>query len=141
MYMLHNKWNIQSIHLFQFLRHIQLRKEQELMDRLFRKKLITTILFFTFLFIFALKNIFVVYNPLKKSLKDKNINLSNLDEIPKLIENTINENIYGKYAFVDSYGYLQKVMDKNEENNFEVIKDKQGFFALYIYGTSTQSCI
>ena len=96
------------------------------MDRLFKKKLITTILLMGFLVIFSIQNIVQSYKPLKDALKNKEINLSNLDETAKLFENAVNENVYGRYNFIDSYGYLQKLLDKNEENNFEVVKDKEG---------------
>jgi len=38
----------------------------------------------------------------------------------------LNENVYMRYSFVELYGCLQRVLDKNEENNFEVVKDQQG---------------
>lgn len=94
------------------------------MNRLFTKKLITTIFFVGFLFIFSIKNIIVSYNPIKDILKNEGITL---DEAIKLVETAANENVYKKYSFIYSYGYLQRLMNKNEENNFEVIKDKQGF--------------
>lgn len=97
------------------------------MNRLFVKKLITAIIFIGFLLIFSFENIMIAYKPLKEALKDKNLSLSNIDENIKLAETTINENVYEKYLFVESYGYIQRLMDKNEEANFEVIKDKQGF--------------
>ncbi|MBP2631291.1 MAG: hypothetical protein H6Q70_1919 [Firmicutes bacterium] len=39
----------------------------------------------------------------------------------------LNENVYMRYSFVELYGFLQRLMDKNEENNFEVVKDKEGW--------------
>lgn len=38
----------------------------------------------------------------------------------------LNENVYMRYSFVELYGVVQRLMDKNEENNFEVVKDEQG---------------
>ncbi|MFW2490287.1 alginate O-acetyltransferase AlgX-related protein [Clostridium chromiireducens] len=97
------------------------------MENIFRKKIITSIIFIGFLFLFSIFNGYSMYTKFKEVFKDKEINLSNLDQVSKLVESTANENVYGRYRFIDGYGYLQKVMDKNEENNFEVIKDKNGF--------------
>jgi hypothetical protein len=42
------------------------------------------------------------------------------------INSIIDDNIVGKYKMIDGFGYLQKLMDKNEESNFEVVKDTKG---------------
>lgn len=42
-------------------------------------------------------------------------------------EASINDQIFGKYAFVDLFGVLQKAMGKDEVNDFEVVQDEQGF--------------
>ncbi|MDO5516228.1 MAG: hypothetical protein Q4F66_01660 [Clostridium sp.] len=52
--------------------------------------------------------------------------LNNIDSVIKSINNTINENIYSKYKMIESYGYIQKLMCKNEVSDFEVIRDKEG---------------
>ncbi|OOM77169.1 hypothetical protein CLPUN_24840 [Clostridium puniceum] len=96
------------------------------MSKFFVKKLITSIIFIGILFIFSFQNILIAYNPLKEAFQNNEINLSNLDAKIKLIETTVTENVYAKYSLIETYGYLQRLMDKNEENNFEVIKDKQG---------------
>lgn len=105
------------------------------MNKFFIKKLVTSIIFIGFIFIFSFQNILAAYSPLKESLKNKKINLLNLDETAKLLETTVTENVYGKYSFVENYGYLQRLMDKNEENNFEVIKDKQGSLHYTFFGS------
>lgn len=109
------------------------------MDRFFIKKLVTSIIFIGFVFIFSFQNILTAYNPLKVALKDNKINLLKLEETIKLIESTANENIYAEYSFVDGYGFIQRLMDKNEANNFEVIKDKQGFLHYTSFGNQTNS--
>lgn len=38
----------------------------------------------------------------------------------------LNENVYKRYAFIELYGFLQRLMGKKEENNFEVVQDDQG---------------
>ena len=47
------------------------------------------------------------------------------EEIAKL-EASINDQVYGKYWFLDMYGAWQKLLNKNEINDFEVVKAKDG---------------
>lgn len=94
------------------------------MNRLFIKKLITTVFFLVILFGFSFVNIFTNYNVIKLSVEKKEGVL--LKEYISGIENTINENVYGKYKLIEAYGYIQKLMDKNEVSNFEVVKDTEG---------------
>lgn len=42
-------------------------------------------------------------------------------------EASINDQTFGKYAFIDLFGALQKAMGKDEVNDFEVVQDEQGF--------------
>lgn len=55
-----------------------------------------------------------------------NLKLNNLDRVIQSIDDAINENVYFKYKMIESYGYIQKLMFKNEVSGFQVIKDKQG---------------
>lgn len=102
------------------------------MERLIFRKSITAIIFVVLLFTFSIINFITEYKPLKEMLsKGKS---SELDEIIKNADSTINDNVYGKYSFIESYGYLQKLMNKNEENNFETIKDNNGFLHYTFFG-------
>lgn len=92
----------------------------------FRKKIITSIIFIIILLSFSMLNFIKSYYLIVQVLNNNPISINNLDNVIDLVENTINENIYGKYVFVESYGAIQRTFDKNEENNFEVIKDKEG---------------
>jgi hypothetical protein len=94
------------------------------MNRLFIKKFITTIFFLVFLFAFSFLNIWKNYESIKVSAKK--IEVSSLKEYVSGIESAINENVYGKYKFIEAYGYIQKLIGKNEVSNFEVIKDEEG---------------
>ena len=51
------------------------------------------------------------------------------------VEATISDQVYQKYAFIEAYGYLQKLLGKDEVNNFEVVKAKDGSLN-YTYFTS-----
>ncbi|MCY6957284.1 DHHW family protein [Clostridium brassicae] len=94
------------------------------MNRLFIKKFITAVLFLIFLFIFSFLNIRANYKTIKLAVEKTES--SSLKEYILNIEHNVNENIYGKYKFIEAYGYVQKLMDKNEFSNFEVVKDTEG---------------
>ena len=47
-------------------------------------------------------------------------------ELIASVDTSINENVKYRYNFIDAYGVIQKVLDKNEENDFEVVKDTEG---------------
>lgn len=42
-------------------------------------------------------------------------------------EATITENLYGRMSFIETYGYIQTLLDKRESNNFSYIKDEAGY--------------
>lgn len=110
------------------------------MDRFLIKKLVTSIIFILILMFFCIQNIRTSWKPLvntEAEIQIKNNNESDLEhkgtfmskleylqEKIKSIESTINENTYKRYKFVEFYGFLNNIMGKNEEANFEVIKDK-----------------
>lgn len=105
------------------------------MERFFKKKLITAIMFVLFLFIFPIANFINTYKKIKEEFsKDREKAYTVRSEI-KNIEGAINENILKKYAFIEFYGYLQKLMIKNEQNNFEVIKDNNGVLQYTYFAT------
>ena len=51
------------------------------------------------------------------------------------LDSSVTDHAYGKYAFVEAYGYIQKLLDKKEINNFEVVKDDKGYL-YYTYFTT-----
>lgn len=55
-------------------------------------------------------------------------------EVISNIEAAVNEQTFGKYGFIDLFGILQKTMGKKEMNDFEVVKDKQGFLHYTYFG-------
>lgn len=91
------------------------------------RKSVTAILFIAFLLIFSYKNIRIAYEPIITQIKTM---ISNQVEGKQLIvelEETINHQVYKRYDFIERYGYLQKLLNKDEVANFEVIKDKNDF--------------
>lgn len=96
------------------------------MEKFFRKKEITAILILILIVFLFYKNICKVYEPIKDILLTTEISISNVGEIITQINNVINEEFYKRDNFVNLFGYTQNVLNKDEENNFEVIKDKDG---------------
>lgn len=76
---------------------------------------------------FAFYNFKVSYSPILTTLKQQKTSSTSLVKTIAAVEGTINDSTAGKYKFIELYGYLQKLMYKNEESNFEVVKDKNGF--------------
>ncbi|WP_234122355.1 DHHW family protein [Clostridium hydrogenum] len=97
------------------------------MQRLFFKKFMTSIIFIIMLLSFAFYNFKVSYSPILNTLKQQKTSSTSLVNIIAAVEGTINDNTAGKYKFIELYGYIQKLMYKNEESNFEVVKDKNDF--------------
>lgn len=97
------------------------------MKRLFFKKFITSMLFISILFVFSFENFRTEYPVILQNLKSEKLSLNSLNDIITNVQNTVNDNTFGKYKFIELYGYIQKLMYKNEESNFEVVKDKEGF--------------
>lgn len=97
-----------------------------MINRFFKKNFMAAILFIAFTFLFSVVNLVVSFKPIIECLSNEKISKSSLKETIKNLETTINENIYGRYKFIDGYGYVQRLMEKNEESNFEVVKDEEG---------------
>lgn len=104
-------------------------------NRGFYKKLISTIIFISFLLVFSFQNIKLAYNPLREFLQKGDLNYANISELVKSAEGIINDNVYEKYKFIDGYSYLQNLMSKNEEANFEVVKDTDGILHYTFFAT------
>lgn len=96
------------------------------MNRFFKVRLITTIIFLVVLFTFSISNIFYsgkdMIQEIKNSINDK----KSLKDTILSIDNTVNDKVIYKNAFIEAYGYLQKLMDKNEFSKFSVVKDTSG---------------
>lgn len=79
--------------------------------------------------LFSYQNIKISYGPLAAELNEfdySNINFETIKEFINKIDSVINENVYKKDEYINLYGFTQKLMDKNEESNFEVVKDTNG---------------
>lgn len=96
------------------------------MKLLFRIRGITAILLLFLLMLFSALNLYVSFPALKETVAQKSFRTEPIEQKTKTIEDTINENVPARYSFINYYGFLQKLMGKNEENNFEVVKNNNG---------------
>lgn len=51
---------------------------------------------------------------------------SSLTEAVSRVETAVDENLLGRYAFIESYGAIQRLLGKREENNFEIVRNDEG---------------
>lgn len=91
------------------------------MKKYILKKNIFALVFMVILFGFSAVNMLHAYEPLKELiLTQEELTVADID-------NEITTGLYGKMNFIETYGFLQKLLDKREINNFNMIKDEQGF--------------
>lgn len=96
------------------------------MNHFFRKKAIVAVCFVLFIGI----SFFVNVGNLSLDLDLK----KGVTSVISQVETSINEQVVGKYGLVDFFGYLQRVMGKEEVNDFEVVQDEQGFLHYTYFG-------
>lgn len=105
------------------------------MKRYFIKKAVTAGAFVVVLgtgFVMNMRNSFTeIKSSISNDLKEK----KEVSTIISNVDGVINENAFAKYVGIDTYGYLQRLLLKNEENDFEVIKDNTGSLHLTYFGT------
>ncbi len=90
------------------------------MNKYMLKKRIFAIVFMAAVFGFAAVNFYYSYEPLKECLNSDGASVSALDA-------AITENMHRKMDFIETYAYVQVLLDKRECNNFSYIKDEEGF--------------
>lgn len=105
------------------------------MKRFFVKKYIFAAFFLTGWLLFSIAN-FVVgadewYSLFKNLSQVQNVN--DLEEWIAEVEADTGEELLGNEKFIDTYGYVQKLLGKREFNNFSFIRDDDGM--LY-YGST-----
>lgn len=104
------------------------------MKRYYIKKQCAMIMFLIFIFFFSVMNFYYAY-PALITLETKGTK----DHIQQF-ESTINDQVYMKYAFIESYGFLHKLLDKHEINAFEVVKDQNGSLYLETFENGPRDC-
>ena len=86
------------------------------MKKYMLKKRIFAVVFLSVIFSFSIVNFIHSYQPLKSLFSDEEAEVSVAE-----LEETINENL------IETYGYVQVLMDKRESNNFTSIVDEDGY--------------
>lgn len=91
------------------------------------KKEVTTVIFILMLFGFAIINFVHTWPYLKEMDAPK---LDSLEGIQNYIVNTesvVDENVLGRYNFVEAFGVWNLILDKKEVDGFSHIKDEKGY--------------
>lgn len=109
------------------------------MKSFFIKKTVAAFLLIAMLFVISFLNLDTAYPTLKQKMADFwKSSVKNQKTISAFItgmNDSINDKVYAKYPFIEAYGYIQKLLDKHEINDFEVVKDNQGYL-YYTYFTN-----
>lgn len=94
------------------------------MKRYFTSRSILAIVFLVVLFGFSLINIIYSGKDVFKEIQTGIEKKIGPKEFIDNIEKKINDKVAFKKVFIEGYGYIQKLMDKNEFSNFNIVKDK-----------------
>lgn len=101
------------------------------MNRYFMKKAVVAICFVTILAVGFILNV---------SKLSLTVDFSaGMETVLANAEASINDQTFGKYAFLDVFGALQNVMGKDEVNDFEVVRDEQGFLHYTYFAEGAKS--
>ncbi|MDD6305448.1 MAG: DHHW family protein [Clostridiales bacterium] len=92
------------------------------------RKRIFAVVFLIAIFGFSAVNFVHSYEPLKEKVLEivRNKEEFSVEKVAEL-ETVITENMYGRMEFIETYGFVQTLLDKRECNNFSYIKDEEGF--------------
>lgn len=104
------------------------------MQRLFIKKLITAVLFIILIFSFSIANLTTSYKSLLDTYNTEVKSKASISDAIAAVQSSMNDNTLGRYKFIEGYGYIQRLMLKNEESNYEVIKDEDGTMHYSFFG-------
>lgn len=108
------------------------------MNRYFIKKAVAAVLFILLLGTFSVWNLKENGSDFWKTIKEGWQQGESFADIISDTEELVEENAAFRYEAVDAFGYLQLIMGKKEENNFEVIKDQNDFLHYTYFGTEAK---
>lgn len=86
----------------------------------FIRKNVFTVIFFIFLFVFSGFYIFSNFETILADIK----NASSWNEMSANVDASIGDKVPLKETFIELYGYQNVVLGKNENNGFDIVKDK-----------------
>ncbi len=104
------------------------------------KKVITACLFFAFIFYSAWMNWDANHAQIMDYvnsfvLSEEEPSNENMTRFVSETQSIITDNVADKYSYIEGYGYLQRLMLKNEVENFSMVKDSEGHMH-YTYFTT-----
>lgn len=99
------------------------------MKHFFMKKYIFAGIFLVILFTFGITNFMYQFDGIKTTFKKygKITNQSDVKNLISEVEATANDGLLFKINFIETYGYIQKLLGKSEIDNFTYGKDKNGY--------------
>jgi hypothetical protein len=96
------------------------------MKRYFTMKLLSAGLILVAWFTFAIMNLTQSAEGLWNKIEATGHSVTEFTLFPDTFDAFANEDVFSKMNLIETYGFLQKLMLKNEQNNFEVIRDTDG---------------
>ncbi len=96
------------------------------MRRVFKKKVVAAVFFVTVLFLGAIMQWHWTGKEMVLVVKEQARQGIQIKEFVAKIENVVNEKLVGKSALVEGYGFVQRLLGKQEEHDFEVVQDQEG---------------
>lgn len=96
------------------------------MRKYFTVRIVSAIIFLVVLLGFSVINIFYLQKEIINEAKvyiEENLSVK---ELINNIETKINDKIFKKEFFIEAYGYIQKLMNKDEFSDFTIVKDDSG---------------
>ena len=94
----------------------------------FLKKAIAALILTFFIFVFSFLNFRQTDVALKEIVLQNSVySVSDIHSLIRDVEAQMNANILGRFHFVEAFGYLHLLMNKNEISNFQIIKDREGY--------------
>lgn len=92
---------------------------------LLRKK-IFTVLFLVFIFGYSMVNAWHGYGEWKNAVLEPSEE-NKVSEMIGRLDGSITESMYERMKFIEIYSFLQVLLDKREINNFDIIRDEDGY--------------
>ncbi len=92
-------------------------------------KKLFAIVFMVMLIGFSLLNIKAEHGNIRHDIEKigKPDNLKEVGQLMDQMDTILTENIVGRYKWYELYGSIFKALEKNEENNYTYVRDKNGF--------------
>lgn len=90
------------------------------MNHYLAKKRIFAVVFIVSLLGFSIVNFIHSKDALVETVQEEAVKIEDIDT-------AMNENMFERMKFVETYSYLQLLLNKRESNNFSYVKDEKGF--------------